>query len=240
MRGAPRATALIREIADLRGFDLTVSHARYKLEVPGSPLMPLVIEKLGKSLIFVCSIGTMWGETVFDPGMMFVMSATDGHGWAPIILDQAGVGPRTFAQIIDRDGREVVVTNPDGQLQAAFFADQWAINARFSLECYLPLGSCPSAAYLAPEILMNLNPGRKSEVARLAGVSEDEVVRVSMSDVRNTLGNKITPEVYELTETETGTLWRAGDKWFFDDPYYDDVVEFSRLYVDKTLGLCHE
>lgn len=78
---------------------------------------------------------------------------------------------------------------------------------------------------------------RRDDVARLAGVSEADVQQVSVADVRRALADRVPAVVLDVATQEPATYWLAGGRYWLDDPYFGDVVEFSRLAYDARLGL---
>jgi hypothetical protein len=78
---------------------------------------------------------------------------------------------------------------------------------------------------------------RRSDVAQLANVSENDVQLVDDTIIRYQETEIIDPDVLRAMTMEPATYWFAGGKFYFDDPFFGDVVAVQDLAYDKTLGL---
>jgi hypothetical protein len=78
---------------------------------------------------------------------------------------------------------------------------------------------------------------RRFEVAHLASMREDAVEQVTADAVRTALADRVPAEVVEVGTQEPATYWRAGDRYFLDDPDFGPVVDCADLAYDSALGL---
>lgn len=78
---------------------------------------------------------------------------------------------------------------------------------------------------------------RKEEVAVLAGVSVSQVHSATSAEVREFYADRATSAVVNVMMKEPASYWRVGDRYYFDDPYFGDVVAVDDLDYDSTLGL---
>lgn len=78
---------------------------------------------------------------------------------------------------------------------------------------------------------------RREAVALLAGVPIAQVIEVTVKDVRRALADRVGSAVLDVATQESATYWRAGDRYFLDDPFFGDVVDIADLGYNSTIGL---
>lgn len=78
---------------------------------------------------------------------------------------------------------------------------------------------------------------RRHEVAALAGVNVEQVQAVDVEQVQRALAERIDDTVLSVALQEPAHYWQVGDRFFLDDPFFGDVVEFTQLEYDPALGL---
>jgi hypothetical protein len=123
MQTCPKMKAVIAQLAQRHGLDLTQVEAHLHLDLPGFDR--LVIENIGLHRISVAHYFELNGDLVAEPDVVFY---TDREGeWAPLSVSQSLTGWRSYAECSE-DGASVVLDNPSGQADLAAFAEQWAEN----------------------------------------------------------------------------------------------------------------
>ena len=123
METCPKMKAMIEQLAQCHGLDLTQMEAHLRLDLPGFDR--LVIENIGLNRISVAHYFELNGDLVAEPDVVF--STTDTGDWAPLGISQSLTGWRSYAGFSE-DGTHVVLYNPKGQADLAEFAEQWAEN----------------------------------------------------------------------------------------------------------------
>lgn len=78
---------------------------------------------------------------------------------------------------------------------------------------------------------------RQNEVAALAQVRDAEVTEVTVDEVRKALADRVSSAVLDVATQEPATYWRVGNRYFLDDPYFGDVVDFELLDYNSDIGL---
>lgn len=78
---------------------------------------------------------------------------------------------------------------------------------------------------------------RRTDVARMAGVSERDVQPVSVNEVRTALADRVPEAVLDVATQEPAHYWRVGTRYFLDDPYFGAVVDISDLDYNGEIGL---
>ena len=78
---------------------------------------------------------------------------------------------------------------------------------------------------------------RRNDVATLAGVSVSEVHEVPVSEVRRALADRVASVILDVATQEIATYWHVGDRYFLDDPYFGEVVDFADLSYNSEIGL---
>ncbi|MGH2347822.1 MAG: hypothetical protein ACRDG4_21540, partial [Chloroflexota bacterium] len=78
---------------------------------------------------------------------------------------------------------------------------------------------------------------RNQDVARLAGVSLDEVKPASLAELGHHADQAEGAVLTELEKRHIGDYYRVGDRFFLDDASFGDVVAVEDLRMSKDLGL---
>lgn len=78
---------------------------------------------------------------------------------------------------------------------------------------------------------------RREEVAKLAGVSIEEVRPVTEEEVQTALADRVSSVVLDVATQQPAYYWRVKDRFFLDDPLFGEVVDFNDLRYNDTLGL---
>lgn len=81
------------------------------------------------------------------------------------------------------------------------------------------------------------NPIAMINVAKLAEVSVDQVHQVTAADVLKFCASKIDAVILEVVTQDPAIFWRVGERYFYDDPYFGEVVDLYDLRYNRTLGL---
>ena len=123
MQTCPKMKAVIEQLAQRHGLDLTQVEAHLRLDLPGFDR--LVIENIGLNRISVAHYFELNGDLVEEPDVVYYI--TDEGGCAPIGISQSLTGWRSYAGFSE-DGGRVVLDSPNGQADLAEFAEQWAEN----------------------------------------------------------------------------------------------------------------
>jgi len=114
---------LITQLAARWGLDLAADEAHLKLE--NRSYVPLVIEKVGPTLVSVAHYVEQNGDLCPDPEIIFFTGY--GH-WVPIeIAQRPPAGYRAYAEL-SPDGREIARLDPGGQAELGRVAEEWAWN----------------------------------------------------------------------------------------------------------------
>ncbi len=78
---------------------------------------------------------------------------------------------------------------------------------------------------------------RQHDVATLAGVPLSQVHQIAYTEVAQAFADTTADTVLECLEQAPATYWRVGDHYYFDDPYFGDVVDIALLDYNDDLGL---
>ncbi len=123
MKTCPQMQRLITQLAARWELDLAADEAHLKLE--NRSCVPLVIEKVGPTLVSVAHHVEENGDLSPDPEVLFFT----GYGpWVPIeVARRPPAGYRAYAEL-SPNGREITRLDPGGQENLARFAENWANN----------------------------------------------------------------------------------------------------------------
>jgi hypothetical protein len=129
MKTSRKMQAVITQLAQKHGLDLTAAEGYLRLDMPGFDR--LVIEKIGESLVKVAHYyepaspaDKQHGHLMADPEMAFFMAHTL---WVPFEIRQVIGGQRVYARPTP-DGQGIVLIDPKRQEDIADFAEIWASN----------------------------------------------------------------------------------------------------------------
>ncbi len=78
---------------------------------------------------------------------------------------------------------------------------------------------------------------RKDEVAKLANVPASQVFAATVDEVREAYADRAASVVVDVATQEPANYWRAGNRYYLDDPYFGDVVAIDDLDYNSKLGL---
>lgn len=81
------------------------------------------------------------------------------------------------------------------------------------------------------------NPTAMINVAKLAEVSVDQVHQVTAANVLKFFVSKIDAVILEVVTQDQAIFWRVGERYFYDDPYFGEIVDLYDLRYNRTLGL---
>lgn len=123
MQTCPQMQKVITRLTTRFGMDLEAGESYLKLE--NGPYVPLVVEKVGRSLLSVAHYVEEGGDLAADPEVVFFT----GYGqWVPIEVTQhPPAGYRVYAEP-SADGREIARLDAAGQSDLARFVEVWARN----------------------------------------------------------------------------------------------------------------
>ncbi len=123
MKTSPRMQAIITQIAEKHGFDLTTAGTYLRLTM--AHFDPLVIQVVGKNLVSVDHFYQPYPHLeVADPGILFFTGYAE---WVPIEVMQRLGGHRVYAHLTE-DYEAIADLLPAPQADLADFAEMWAQN----------------------------------------------------------------------------------------------------------------
>jgi hypothetical protein len=78
---------------------------------------------------------------------------------------------------------------------------------------------------------------RRNDVAKLSGVPVSQVRPASAQELRDAYADSAAWSVVEVATQEPAQYWRAGNRYYLDDPYFGDVVAIDDLDYNSEIGL---
>lgn len=123
MKACPKMKAVIEQLAQQHGVNLSCPEAYLRLELAGFDR--LVLENIGWQRISVAHYFELNGDLVAEPDVVFFT----GHAgqWFPLEITQSLTGWQCYGRLA-ADGSRIEAYHPTGQADLAEFAEQWAQN----------------------------------------------------------------------------------------------------------------
>lgn len=123
MKTSPQMQRIITRLAARHDLDLAAAGGHLKLE--NGDYAPLVIEKVGPTLLSAAHYVEENGDLVADPEVVFF---TGYSQWVPIEITQRPPGGYRVCAELSGNGREIARLDISGQAALASFVETWANN----------------------------------------------------------------------------------------------------------------
>lgn len=78
---------------------------------------------------------------------------------------------------------------------------------------------------------------RSNDVSGLAGISVSQVYPATVEEVRRAYSGRVATEILDLIAQIPACFWKAGNRYFLDDPYFGNVVAIDDLDYNREVGL---
>ena len=123
MKSCPKMQAVIRALTEKHGVDMTRPQSYLRLDMPNFDR--LIVETIDARRLVVAHYFEQNGDLVPDPSVTFFV--TDTGEWAPIGIEQALGGRRSYVRMTD-DATGIASCDVNGQADLAEFVEIWARN----------------------------------------------------------------------------------------------------------------